>query len=289
MGARASNKVLIVGDEQDVRKRLASILEQSERYEPLQAADGRDALQAILNEAPDFVLLSYELPVLSGIEVLQALEYVFEERPELSKIMVVALTSKQGSWKRHEVEHRYIADYLSDTCDAYRLLRTLDNLGKARESKARVEAERYKKQGIKMLFSAIMDVTQEGFLLVNREGSISYANAAASKILGLKPGQSLYGEHIGTILGDELAELLVGNSAAEKVLADVSRKTVRLSRYQGDRSTIINFTLYPYHGPDGNESGIIFHLRDLEMLRQELERANAVMSNASFSLQAKEK
>jgi CheY-like chemotaxis protein len=276
----------VVEDDETARKRLVSILAQSEHYTPLEAADGRDALQVILNEAPDFVLLDYELPVLSGIEVLQALEYVFEERPELAKIMVVALTAKRSSWTRHEVEHRYIADYISIGCDAYRLLRTLDNLGKARESKARVEAERYKKQGIKMLFSAIMEVTQEGFLLVNRQGYVSYANAAASKILGRKPGQSLYGEHIGAILGEELAELLVGNAASEKVLADVSRKTVRLSRYQGDRSTIINFTLYPYHGPDGSENGIIFHLRDLEMLRQELDRATATASGTMFSVRA---
>jgi CheY-like chemotaxis protein len=289
MPESSSNKVVVVEGQEAIRRRLVTILEKTERFLPLEAADGREALQVILNEAPDFVLLAYELPILSGPEVLQALEYVFEERPELAKMMVVAMTAKRGSWKRHEVEHRYISDYLSNACDAYRLTRTLENLAKARDSKARIEAERYKKQGIKMLFSAIMDVTQEGFLLVNRQGYVSYANAAAVKILGHKPGHSLYGEHIGAILGEELAELLVGEGASEKVLADVSRKTVRLSRYQGDRSTIINFTLYPYHGPDGTENGIIFHLRDLELVRQELERSSVVASGSTFSLLGKER
>ena len=283
------SKVLVVDDDSEVRERLVSYLKGSDRHQALQAADGRAALQVIIAEAPDFVLLDYELPVLSGIEVLQALEYVFEERPELAKMMVVAMTAKTSSWKRHEVEHRFIADYLPNTCDAYRLIRTLDNLGKTREQKSRIEAERYKKQGIKMLFSAIMDVTQEGFLLVNRQGYISYANAAAVKIVGLKTGHSLYGEHIGSILGEELAALLVGDGTSERVIADVSRKTVRLSRFQGDRSTIINFTLYPYHGPDGNESGIIFHLRDMEMLRQELERANATLASGTFMVDGKSK
>jgi CheY-like chemotaxis protein len=280
---------LVVDDDEATRERLVTVLRQSEHYQALEAADGRSALQVILAEGPDFVLLDYELPVLSGIEVLQALEYVFEERPELSRILIVAMTARQGSWKRHEVEHRFISDYLSNTCDGYRLIRTLDNLLKTREHKSRIEAERYKKQGIKMLFSAIMDVTQEGFLLVNRQGTISYANAAAGRILGRTQDQSLYGDHIGSILGKELADILVGEQASESVIADVSRKTVRLSKFRGDRETIINFTLYPYHGPDGHESGIIFHLRDLEMLRQELERANATLSTGTFALQAKDR
>jgi PAS domain S-box-containing protein len=282
MTGKAPRKVLVAEVEEAGRRRLATIVDKSERYQALEAADGRSALQMLLAEQPEFVLLGYDLPVLTGPEVLQALEYVFEERPELARVQIVAMTAKHSSWKRQEVEHRLVADYLSNGCDSYRLVRTLDNLARAAEHEARVEAERYKKQGIKMLFSAMMDVTQEGFLLVNRQGTISYANPGAGRILGLGAGESLFGEPISSILGDELAELLVGNATAPAVITDISRKTVRLSKFRGDRETIINFTLYPYHGPDGSESGIIFHLRDLDTLRQELERAVAAMNGSAL-------
>src|SRR2546428_13067628 len=102
MGARTSHKVLVVDDDAAVRGRLVAFLEQSGRYQPLEATDGRGALQVILAEAPDFVLLDHDLPVLSGVEVLEALEYVFEERPQLSNPMVVAMTPRPPRWKRHE-------------------------------------------------------------------------------------------------------------------------------------------------------------------------------------------
>src|SRR5688572_33314878 len=40
-------------------------------HEPLTAGDGKQALQMIQQEQPDLVLLDIQLPILSGLELLQ--------------------------------------------------------------------------------------------------------------------------------------------------------------------------------------------------------------------------
>ncbi len=285
MEERSIYKVVVVEDEDKIRARLAKILKDSGRYRPLEAADGRAALEVILAESPGFVLLDHSLPVLDGGEVILALEQIIEERPSLQRISVIALTGKGESWKRREISnHALISDYVSKSCDPYRLLLTLDNLAQSRQHQERIAAEQYKKLGIKSLFSAIMDAAQEGFLLTNRQGYVSYANSAAGKIIGVARGQTLYGEHLSSFLGEELAEMLVGSPTAQRIIEDVSRKTVRLSRTRDGRETVIHFTMYPYHGPDGQENGIIFHIRDLEFLRRELERAGVSIGEKAVPL-----
>src|SRR5437764_8782113 len=65
-------RVLVVDDHPVVRHGLIAIL----RYEPGievvgDAADGAEAVQKILEQRPDVVLLDLRLPLLSGIEVMR--------------------------------------------------------------------------------------------------------------------------------------------------------------------------------------------------------------------------
>jgi NarL family two-component system response regulator LiaR len=84
-------RVLIVDDHQVVREGLRFVLEQEPDVEVVgEAGDGRAALQAIRELAPDVVLLDMMMPVLDGKGVLTAL------RHEKSRPAVVVLTSFPG-------------------------------------------------------------------------------------------------------------------------------------------------------------------------------------------------
>jgi two-component system, NarL family, response regulator LiaR len=84
-------RVLIVDDHQVVREGLRFVLEQEPDVEVVgEADDGRAALQAIHELAPDVVLLDMMMPVLDGKGVLTAL------RHEESRPAVVVLTSFPG-------------------------------------------------------------------------------------------------------------------------------------------------------------------------------------------------
>jgi two-component system, NtrC family, nitrogen regulation response regulator NtrX len=64
--------ILIVDDEPNIRRLLASLLE-AEGYATRTAATGEDGLVAIADEEPDVVLLDLALPGASGLEILATL------------------------------------------------------------------------------------------------------------------------------------------------------------------------------------------------------------------------
>ena len=66
--------VMIVDDEAAARARLRRLLSEESGVEVVRECDnGKDAVEAILDRAPDLVFLDIEMPELSGFEVLRAL------------------------------------------------------------------------------------------------------------------------------------------------------------------------------------------------------------------------
>ncbi len=69
-------KILVVDDSKAMRaivKRSLASLERFSGAEILEAADGRQALETCEQEAPDLVISDWNMPEMSGIELLQAL------------------------------------------------------------------------------------------------------------------------------------------------------------------------------------------------------------------------
>jgi two-component system, NarL family, response regulator LiaR len=84
-------RVLIVDDHQVVRQGLRFVLEQEPDIEVVgEVGDGRAAVQAVRDLAPDVVLLDIMMPILDGMGVLRALRHA-----ECSSAVVV-LTSAPG-------------------------------------------------------------------------------------------------------------------------------------------------------------------------------------------------
>ena len=64
------SSVLIVDDEEEIRKVLSDILEK-EGLRVITAPDGREAMQRICFYTPDAVFLDVHMPGLNGMEVLK--------------------------------------------------------------------------------------------------------------------------------------------------------------------------------------------------------------------------
>ena len=62
--------ILITDDERNIRMMLRTALE-SDGYAIEEAANGREALDAIRRDAPDLVVLDLNMPVLDGMAVLE--------------------------------------------------------------------------------------------------------------------------------------------------------------------------------------------------------------------------
>lgn len=82
---------LVVDDSKVIRKVARHILEGLD-FEVREAGDGREALDACMDQAPDVVLLDWNMPVMSGMDFLRALgDAGLSHRPK-----VVFCTTENG-------------------------------------------------------------------------------------------------------------------------------------------------------------------------------------------------
>ncbi|BAY32609.1 response regulator receiver domain protein [Nostoc carneum NIES-2107] len=69
----AKRKLVIADDDSDSRTMLAFLLEQ-EGWEVREAKDGKEALEQVLTQQPDLLILDNRMPELTGAEVYQNLQ-----------------------------------------------------------------------------------------------------------------------------------------------------------------------------------------------------------------------
>ena len=81
-------KILVVDDNQDSRELVMKILGRK-NYSLLEAQDGEDALNKIISEKPDLVLMDISMPKMDGFEVTRILKTMDDFRD----IPIVALTA----------------------------------------------------------------------------------------------------------------------------------------------------------------------------------------------------
>ena len=73
-------RILVIDDEEGVRKSLRMILEY-DGYDVTEAATGEEGVKLIEREAPDLVFLDIKMPGMDGLEVLQKVRHLIEAMP----------------------------------------------------------------------------------------------------------------------------------------------------------------------------------------------------------------
>ncbi len=82
------SKILIVEDN-EMNMRLFSDLLKSKGYEVFQCLDGKKALDMVIKERPDLVLMDIQMPEISGLEVTD----LIRKTPEVKDTKIVAVTA----------------------------------------------------------------------------------------------------------------------------------------------------------------------------------------------------
>lgn len=90
----SSRTILVVDDEYSIAESLVEILSW-EGYSVVTASNGRDALEALPRVRPDLVLLDYMMPVMDGLQLLQAIRQSPEHR-DLPVVLMTAATLDVG-------------------------------------------------------------------------------------------------------------------------------------------------------------------------------------------------
>src|SRR5512143_4063826 len=101
-----AEKVLIVDDEEGIRKVLAVSLTQA-GYRVFTAAQGKDAIQIVHSEYPEIVLADIKMPGMDGIHLLQRIK---EESPETEVIIMTGHADLDFAVKRLQYD---AADFIT--------------------------------------------------------------------------------------------------------------------------------------------------------------------------------
>ncbi|MFN8559238.1 MAG: response regulator [Dehalococcoidia bacterium] len=112
--------VLVVDDDAGIRTMIREVLE-DEGYPVLTAADGRAALERIVEQTPALVLLDLQMPVMSGPEVLARLRELDPPPP------VVVMSA--GLEARREAERLRANGYLEKPFDIELLVQMVERFG----------------------------------------------------------------------------------------------------------------------------------------------------------------
>jgi two-component system alkaline phosphatase synthesis response regulator PhoP len=85
-------KVLVVDDEKDIVDLIKYNLEKENEFDVISAYNGKEALEAAVNEKPNLILLDIMMPEINGFDVCKKLK----TDPATSKIPVIFLTAKEN-------------------------------------------------------------------------------------------------------------------------------------------------------------------------------------------------
>ncbi|NEO70294.1 response regulator [Moorena sp. SIO3H5] len=85
----ASHKILVIDDSTVIRKRVKEMLPPG--FEVLEAKDGVEGINLIYQENPNFIMLDFILPKMSGFEIFEKLQ----SEPKLQKIPLVLMSGRK--------------------------------------------------------------------------------------------------------------------------------------------------------------------------------------------------
>jgi CheY-like chemotaxis protein len=114
-------RVVIVDDDDEIRELLLRTLP-ADGFELLEARDGREALTLVERETPDLLVLDWNMPNLTGGDVLA--ELAQRER----RVPVIVLTADDDPKRREIAEAHGAAAFLAKPFSPIELLRAIERL-----------------------------------------------------------------------------------------------------------------------------------------------------------------
>ena len=108
----SEKKILIVDDEEIVRRVLSSLLKK-DGYEVIEAEDGRVGVELAKKEDPDVILMDLTMPVMGGLQACRLLK----EDEKTKNIPVLVITALGGENKTEAIDAG-IDDFVNKPFDA---------------------------------------------------------------------------------------------------------------------------------------------------------------------------
>jgi two-component system alkaline phosphatase synthesis response regulator PhoP len=119
----AGKRVLVVDDEIHI-VHVVAIKLRNNGYEVLSADNGAEAFELACNESPDIIVTDYQMPVMTGLELLEKLR----QRQETKDIPVIMLTARSFAISKEQQEDLRISGCLSKPFSPKELLGNIEDV-----------------------------------------------------------------------------------------------------------------------------------------------------------------
>ena len=120
-----SRAVLVVDDDQFIRKLVATTLEDVSEFDLHEASDGIEALEVAQGTQPAIVFLDVDMPRMDGIDACRRMR----ADPQMSRATIVMLTAAHGDQTERLAEEAGADLFLTKPFSPLELLRLVDQLG----------------------------------------------------------------------------------------------------------------------------------------------------------------
>jgi CheY-like chemotaxis protein len=120
----AAKRILIIDDEQGIRKIVEISLKAIAGWEVLGAASGSEGLEIAAAERPDAILLDVMMPGMDGITTFQQMQ----TNPELESIPTILLTAKAQNSEQRQFTELPIAGVITKPFKAPELVKQMQAL-----------------------------------------------------------------------------------------------------------------------------------------------------------------
>ncbi len=116
-------RVLVVDDEVHI-VHVVAIKLRNNGYEVISADNGAEAFELACKEKPDIIVTDFQMPVMSGLELVEKLR----QRGETKDIPVIMLTARSFSISEEQQEDLRISDCLSKPFSPRELLGNIEDV-----------------------------------------------------------------------------------------------------------------------------------------------------------------
>ena len=119
----AGKKVLVVDDEIHI-VHVVAIKLRNNGYEVITASNGAEALELALQNAPDIVVTDFQMPVMTGLELIKQLR----RNEQIKNVPVIMLTARGFAIDDEQKEDLQIAEFISKPFSPKELLRVIEDV-----------------------------------------------------------------------------------------------------------------------------------------------------------------
>ncbi len=245
--------VILVVDDQYQNIELLEAYLVPPGYEIVKAASGEEALEKLIHNQIDLILLDIMMPKMSGIEVLKKLR-ADEKTKSIPVVMVTALKETEDKIKALEAG---CDDFISKPFDKAELLARVKSI---------IKISHYMRQlDEKERFKAVVDKVSDGIAICSPDYMIKDSNAAILKYLNITDTANI-----------NMVEILFKDysvSIKKEVLMDltIAHKTFDILRQKSEatEALYLEVNLDLIKNPTGELLSIVFILRDVTAARSE--------------------